>query len=120
MNRFVFVVAGRYNEFLEHVSRYGNSTRGFRNVVSVESIRGTRCESFIRMGTWNQRPDIEDVMIQLHISGATELVTNTANTLHNVWIDEGPAWIDEEPELRTEDDKYFYRIGYSNGKDKRM
>jgi hypothetical protein len=105
MRDMLFVVAGRYSEFIDYVRRNGNNTRLYRDVGSAESLRGIRGGNFITIGTWNLRSDIEDVMIQLHISGITELVTNTVRDYHVV-CDTTP------PKLETEDDKYLYRIGY--------
>ena len=116
MRDLIFVVAGNHREYLEYV-RHSNGRFRYRMVVSTETIRGFRGGHYVRIGTWMDRDDIGYIMFQLHASECIELAadTNRANTTPHIDLE-----AKDESELKTEDDKYFYRIGYHHGKEKCM
>jgi hypothetical protein len=97
MREVIFVVAGNHREFVNLVG-WSIGGQGYRSIVSEETIRGVRGGRFIKIGTWAERNDIENILFRLRVAEFVEI--NSLNELR------------EELELKTEDEKYFYRIGY--------
>jgi hypothetical protein len=73
----IFIVAGNYNQFLEYRNRKWTEYReagidisidDFVYVSSPDSIRGRRNVHGFYIGTWDQRPDIEDIKLNIKLA----------------------------------------------------
>ena len=88
----VYVLSGTYREFMREL--YGKPSH--RYISSINTLIGTRGCRYIRMGTWNERPDINSILLMMRL---------------NDMIDITDGGQPKSPE--TEDDEYLYRIGYN-------
>lgn len=63
-----FVVAGNYEQYLNHIRKMGYNPREYVYVSDAMQLRGrVNIEGFY-IGTWQDRPDIEDIKLTIAIS----------------------------------------------------
>ena len=109
----IFVFAGSYREF---ISRFPSHQREYRYISSTDTLRGIRGGRFIKIGAWYRRPDMDHILHELVYSGMTEVHYIPPPILREEFVNtefyQGGHWDEVQEPPETDDDKYFYRIGY--------
>jgi len=78
-----FVVAGTYAEYLDWIKRKGYSTKEYIYVYKSDNLRGISPENLkgIYIGTWRNRPDIDEIRQTIFYTKAKNSATPVTGTM---------------------------------------
>lgn len=85
-----YIVAGNYNEYQAYVKRKTRDQVYYKYVSGVDRIRGLSEIDGYYIGTFYQRPDIEDIKVAITTIKSKQKI-DEIKPLKYEWKDPGPA-----------------------------
>ncbi len=85
-----YIVAGNYNEYQAYVKRKTRDKVYYKYVSGVDRIRGLSEIDGYYIGTFYQRPDIEDIKTHINIIKSKQKIDEITPYKYQ-WKDPGPA-----------------------------
>ena len=72
MNHVIYVVAGSHKQFDDFVYNSGIPRIHFNYLSSGEGVRGIRAKRWIKVGTWYEHPNIDQILTALDPKGGID------------------------------------------------
>jgi len=85
-----YIVAGNYNEYQAYVKRKTRDQVYYKYVSCVDTLRGLSEIDGYYIGTFYQRPDIEDIKALITIIKSKQQI-NSIEPLKFEWTGDGPG-----------------------------
>jgi hypothetical protein len=90
-----YIVAGNYNEYQAYVRRKTRDQVYYKYVSGVDRIRGLSEIDGYYIGTFYQRPDIEDIKVHINLIKSKQRI-DEIKPLKYEWKDPGVGFIAQE------------------------